>query len=293
MERQRDPVRAQRRSKALRRPRPQGKHAGVPAPLQPHAASPRATSFLPCRRTAGDAVPLAWPSAATQEVSTRRTAPLDGTEPAAILHGAGGVDVKGHGLGCAMAQQQWWWRTVVFPISCPVPSGCCRDGSTRPRGVGRERTAASRQPCHEHAGLGIRPAPNLVPGSLLETPCPASAGWLSPSSPRHKTPVSPWRSPSSVLPILLARCTHAPLALGEKQGRAVPSLQLPVPCCPSLWHQAMSRPFSSPILPSPGCVCPALSRPMRRMPGPGDATHRAQHPHGPGEALLPSQSITT
>lgn len=241
---------------------------------------PRAASFLLCRRTPGDAVPLARPSAATHNIPTRRTAPLDGTELAAILHGAGGAEVKGHGLGRAVARWQWCWRTAVFPISCPVPSGCCRDGNTRLRGVGRQqppdRRAASThaweygQPQTWYREACWRPPARRLPGG-----CPLPL-------PSAKSPVSPWQSPSSALPILLARCARAPLALGEEQGRAVPSLQLPFPCCPSLWRQATSRPFLSPILPSPGCLCPVPSRPLRRTAGLGDATHRAQHPHGPG-----------
>lgn len=200
--------------------------------------------------------------------------------------------MKGHGLGHVMAWWQQWWRTVVFPISCPVPSGCCRDGSTRPRGVGREWAAASGQPC---CTPGNTSSPKPGTGGLAGDPCLASAGWLSPPSPQHKNSMSPWRSPSSVLPILLARHARAPLALGEEQLRAVPSLQLPFPYCPSPWHQATSRPFSSPILPSPRCVCPALSHPLRRMAGLGDTSHQAQHPHGPGEVggtLPPFQSTT-
>lgn len=144
---------------------------------------------------------------------------------------------RGRGLGCAVARwQRWqrWQRTPVVPISCPVPSGCCRDGSTQPRGTGRERAAASAQPRHEHARLGMAldaasPKPGIGGGGTLAgDPCPASAGWLSPPSPQHNTPVSPWWYPSSVLPISLARCARAPLALGEGQGRAAPSLQLPI-----------------------------------------------------------------
>lgn len=91
--------------------------------------------------------------------------------------------MKGQGQGRAMAWWQWWMRTTVFPISCAVPSGCCRDRNPQPHGVGRE-------PCREHAHQGIQPAPNLVLGGLLETLCWVAVASCSPAQKPHVPAVS-------------------------------------------------------------------------------------------------------
>lgn len=131
-----------------------------------------------------------------------------------------------------------------------------------PRGVGREKAAASRQPCREHARLGIRPAPNLVPGGLLETPCLASAGWLSPPFPHSTKP-------------------HCPLG----GLLAAPSLfcSLNVPLFLSLWERSRAGPSPPSSSPSPAahhcgirprrahfrlpsCLHQAASVPLRAAP---------------------------
>lgn len=89
VERQRDPVRAQRRRREPQQPQQRGQR-GCPrfSPAPPCLS--QATCFLPCQRTANHTVPVTWLSAAMHEVSTCHTTPLDDTEPTAVLHGAGG-----------------------------------------------------------------------------------------------------------------------------------------------------------------------------------------------------------
>lgn len=121
-----------------------------PRSIPEHSCASRPTaSFLPCQRTTGDAVPLTQP----HKVSTHGTTPLDGTEPSAILYGA------------------WTWgcaRFTVSPISCPIPSGCCRDGSTQQppesHAVNTEAWEYS-QPQNRYCGACWRP-------QALQSACP-------------------------------------------------------------------------------------------------------------------------
>lgn len=231
-ERQRDPVRAQRSSNAPRRPQPRWHRDGAPTPLQPHAASPPGSTLPPEPAHRGRRrVPAICSHARGFHPPHHR--------PAAIPRGAGG---EGTWPGPCHG------GTEVFPSSSPIPSGCCRHESTRPRGVGRERAAAAGRPQTRYWGSCWRPP---------ACPCQVDVPSLSPAqNPRVPLVVSPQHPPyyaCSLCPVVLAR--------GEEQGRAVLSPQLPFPCRPSLWHQATLRPFSSPAPPSLGCIGPAPAAP--------------------------------
>lgn len=161
---------------------PDGPGRDGTAMASPRLSSPtlpplQAAPFLPSRRTAGDAVPL--PSAATHVVSTRRTTAL---QPSPV-----GQEGKGHGLG----------RATVARRCSPAPA---------PSPVGAAGMRAPGPVVWAGKGQQLPDGPKPGTGGLAGDPLPAPARWMSPPSPQHKTPVSPWWSPRSILPIMFAHC---------------------------------------------------------------------------------------
>lgn len=109
------------------------------------------------------------------------------------------------------------WFTLSL-ISCSGPSGCCRDGSTRPCGMGRERAAAHRPGNRASPKHGTR----RLAGDLLPRLCGVLVPFLSPAQRPHVPLVVSQQHP--YFPCSMCK--------GEEQSRAIPSLQLPFPLLP-------------------------------------------------------------